>query len=543
MSITDKKDDVSFDKSALGKQYAVKIVAALVVLAVLYYFRGLGLVHFVVYSTFNSPFFAILVGGGTIAGAIHWFTPKVDENPIDSIGQKAVSFAVIIAILFVLAASYGIVASMYEQRTYADQTMAGSDSIEEFPSVNEDNPRIAPKAVADVQTRGSVSYRQHRLGASDIARTEDGSLAWSYPIEPDGFRNKIYENQRGIMMSDMTTMEDRDMIVNEEEFTYGQGMFLHRGATWNLRETGFWSQYIDDPIEFVHDGDPYMAFPKTGHEWHMSPIPHTTTTWDGVALVHTDGTIEHLSPEEAQESEILDGQRLYPLHNNDKRMGSLGYREGIINQMPVIGAHQEQIEYATMPSDLDNSQPFVIDMQGERMSYVSAMEPYGFDTRGLDEVWFTDSRTGEMTYFETGSDTLLGPERAAGIVRSEDSRTNWVGDDGGSGFRVVEPVPTVVEDELWWHTKIVPSDNTDVSRNVFVNAHSGVAIEIHDTEAVVDFIGDADTEEAETIGTEPVDDDSDDDVVYYVVVYDEDGEEVDRIPVTDGDETTIEQSN
>ncbi|PSP27049.1 hypothetical protein BRC65_08045 [Halobacteriales archaeon QH_2_65_14] len=77
--------------------------------------------------------------------------------------------------------------------------------------MNEENARIAPRPVADVQTRGSVSYRRYRLGTSDIARMEDGRLAWSYPIQPDGLRNKLFEHQQGVFVTDMTRMEDREI--------------------------------------------------------------------------------------------------------------------------------------------------------------------------------------------------------------------------------------------------------------------------------------------------------------------------------------------
>lgn len=532
----------STEQTNLLRHYGVKAIIAVVFLFVIYKFRSLTTIHVLGYSMFYSPLGVVFVGGSVLTATILWFLPPVDQNQGGSIAAKSMVFGGALVVLLILGISLGMVGGMFEKRTYAEQTMDSAVEVDTFPSVNEDNPRIAPKAVADIQTRGSVSYRQHQLGYSTISRMEDGRLAWSYSIEPDGFRNKLYENQRGVMLSDMTSMEDREMSVADAEFEHGQGMFLQRSAKWNVIKSDFWAMYYDEPIEFVHDGDPYIAYPKSGHEWHWGPIPHTTETWEGVALVHTNGTIEHLSPEEAQSSEILEGQRLYPLHTNIQKIGSLGYREGIVNQMGIIGAHKNEIEFASMPAGTGNSQPFVVDMEGERMNYVAAMEPYGETTRGLDEVWFTDARTGEMKYYGTGDDTLLGPERAIGIVRSEDSRTNWAEDGSDNGFRTVEPVPTVVDDELWWHTKVVPADNTDVTRNVFVNAHSGEAIEIHDTQAVIEFIGDADLDNATEVGTEqPTEEEQEDGVSYYIVVKDEDGNEVDRIAVRDGDETQIVQ--
>ncbi|MBP1923215.1 hypothetical protein J2751_002254 [Halorubrum alkaliphilum] len=524
--------------------------------------------HGLVYSVLYSPGAAVFGGGMAIVVVVLWLLPpsllggrgdgsrdrgrsRIEglsdaDSAVDvlleldgSTGRKLRLFVGALAVLTLLAFLVGVPAGALEQRTMAQSTMADATELDDFPQANPENPRVVPRQVADVTTRGSVSYRQHRLGTSDIARTEDGSLAWSYAIQPDGFRNQLIENQRGVLVTDMTRMDDRQIRTYEEDFTYGEGMLFHRSADWNLKATDYFSKYDDDAVEFSHDGRPYMYYPKTGHEWHLTPLPHTTPTWDGGALVSPDGTIEHLTPEEAANHDVLDGQRLYPMTLTRAETGSLGYRNGIINQLPVVGAHEGQVETARLPSDADNAQPFVIDLEGERMSYVTAMEPYGEDTRGLDEVWFADAETGAYTYFGTGDDTLTGPERAMGIARSADSRTNW-----GQNFVITEPVPVTIDGGLWWHLKVTPTDYTDVTRNVFVNADTGNAVEIRDDEAVRSFIRGTVTED----DLDPIDEGDDEtagddgepaDAIYYVLVTDADGEVIERIPVEPGQETVI----
>ena len=545
--------------STLALFFGIRLVVLLVVFAGFYLTRPLW--HGLVYSALFSISGLVFVGGGTLTAVVLWFVPPSrleregesssrlaalfddEEIPIDELllgggptRRKLRIFGAVLGVLFVLSLLVSVPAGALEKRTLAQQTMADATEVEEFPQANADNPRVVPRAVSDVSTRGAVSYRQHRLGASDIARQEDGSLAWSYAIQPDGARNKLFENQRGVLVANMTSMDNRQTAVYEEEFTYGEGMYLHRSADWNLKKTDFLAKYNDDAVEFSHEGRPYMYYPKTGHEWHFLPFPHTTPTWDGGALVHPDGTIEHLSPEEARNNEILDGQRLYPLTLAREEMGSLGHREGIVNQMPVIGAHEGEIEIANLPDGADNEQPFVIDLEGERLSYVTAMEPYGADTRGLDEVWFADAETGEYTYFGTGDETLTGPERAMGIARSADSRTNW-----GQNFVVTEPVPVTVDGGLWWHLKVSPTDFTDVTRNVFVNADTGAAVELSQDTAIREFIrGDISEDEVESIDdgeVEPAPDEED--IAYYIIVTDENGEVIDRIPIREGQDATI----
>ena len=552
-------DDGSFDPPASGSDgrslaihAATRLLGLGVVVLLWYVTRPLW--HGFVYGVLYSPGLMVFGGGSIIAALVLWLLPPFDVNgdanrplgrvlreadsPVDvllelqgSPGRKLRLFVTAVGVFAVLSVLVSVPAGMLEQRTLAQGTMDEATQVEEFPQANPDNPRVVPRQVADITTRGSVSYRQHRLGTSDIARKEDGSLAWSYAIQPDGFRNTLIENQRGVLVTDMTRMDDRQIQVYEEDFTYGEGMLLHRSADWNLKTSDYITKYNDDAVEFSHEGQPYMYYPKTGHEWHLTPFPHTTPTWDGGALVHPDGQIDHLTPSEARSEPILEGQRLYPMTLTRAEMGSLGYRNGIINQLSTVGAHEGQIEIARLPPGADNAQPFVIDLEGERMSYVTAMEPYGQDTRGLDEVWFADAETGEYTFFGTDDETLTGPERAMGIARSADSRTNW-----GQNFVVTEPIPVTIDGELWWHIKVSPTDFTDVTRNVFVNADTSRTVEIRDDEAVRSFVAGEVMDE----DLEPVEDgEGTANAIYYVLVTDENGEVVERIPVEPGQGTTI----
>ncbi len=536
----DDLDVQSWDLTLL----VAKLVAVVLLAGTIWFFRPW--FHGLFYAIRYSPAALIAVGIPLLIGLALVLVPPLSADREESIERKGTLFVSALILFVAVGVVYGTGAGMVEQRTMADQTMSTADLLEEPPEVNEENPRIAPRAVSDVQTDGAVSYAQHDIGESDIARTENGTLAWSYPIQPDQLRNQLTNTQRGLIHSDMTAMEDRDLeAYDDHEFTYGQNMRLWDNAEWQLKKGGYWSQYYDDPYEFVYEGEAYMAFPKTGHEWHFSPIPHTTPTWDGVALVHQDGTIEHLSPEEAQERPELEGQRLYPLYNSKQFTESLEYREGIVNQLEVVGEFENVVEPAEMPSGVGNDQPFVIDMADERMNYVYAMEPAGGGA-GLSEVWFFDGETGEPRYFETGEETVFGPDRAVGVARGTDTQTEW-GEDGEA--MAVEPILLPVDDSLYWHIKVVTADQTDVVRNIFVDAQGDGeddAVVMDSSAEVEEFIAgdidEADLEDAEDaeidIDEEAAEDEED--VAYYVVITDDEGTEIDRIAVEEGQEATIE---
>lgn len=521
------------------RRITLKILLASLVAGTVWFLRPM--LHAIIYRAFYSPGGALLVLLPVSIGVLLYFLPPIGEESTESIVYKSKVFGGVLVLGLVLSIVFGLAGGVYEEKELANEAMDRAEVIDDFPEFNEDNPRIVPRAVADTQTRGSVSYAQHQLGKSDIARSEDGDLVWSYPIQPDQFQNQLSGNQRGVLLSDMTRMEDREISAYDNQtFKYGQNMFLHRSAEWNIKKSGgFWSQYRDDPIEFVHNGTAYMAFLKTGHEWDLFPVPHTTPTWDGVALVHPDGTVDHLSPEEAQESEILDGQRIFPLYNSERYAQSLEYRNGFWNQVPILGTFSEVVNPASLPSGSDNSQPFVVDLEGERMSYIHAMEPAGQQTRGLAEVWFFDSQTGNMRYYSTGDSTLLGPERATDIVRSEDTQTTWDTPDSNGQFSVVEPIPIAIDGELWWHSKVVPVDNTDVTRNSFVSAETGNVMEFETTENVVQFMSGAEIEGIND-SDENMNDSETENITGYVLVKDEDGNVVQRIPIREGENIEID---
>lgn len=551
---------VSFDRIN-GKRIALKVVFFALISGFVWFYRPF--FHPVFYRAMYAPGWTIAIGGGLITLVAFYFYPPVGVENLEgffsrlggSIISKATIFGMVFGLLLITGLFYGLVAGEFEERNLAQQAMDDVEDIEDFPKANSENPRIAPRAVSDTQTEGSVSYQQYELGPSDIARTEDGRLAWSYPIQADQLANRWSGEQNGIMISDMTTMEDREMTAyddDEHNFRYGQNQLFRSSTDWQLKYGDYHAQYRDDPVEFSTGDDVYMAYPKTGHEWQNvglsvpgtdwelpipTGLPYTTPTWEGVAVVHTDGTINHHSPEEAQESEILDGQRLYPLYNSQRIAESVQYRNGIINQM-WFAFNEEAFVPASMPSGAGNSQPFVVDMEGQQMMYLFAMEPPDGD-QGLGEIWFFNADTGEMEYYQTGDETLFGPERAMGLVRSEDSRTGWAEGSEGGNFRVVEPIATFIDDELWWHSKVVPIDNTDVSRNAFVNAHNGEVVELHNTEAVVEFMSGEEVEDIDDTEVDLEEGDEDDEAELYIVIS-EDGEEVDRIPVEEGQDVELE---
>lgn len=531
------------------KVIVAKFAVVLLGLGLLWLIRPI--IHPLVYGMMYQPGLFFAVGLPFVLGIVLFLAPPLGRDSLENKGTILLGgFIVLMLAGLVVGTAGSVLTDLY----LADNLMDDTEEVDDLPPVSSDNLRMVPKEVADVQTSASVSYRTHQLGTSDISRKPSGELAWSYSIEPQGLNNRLSENQRGHVFTTMNRMENREIdAFDNHSFSIGNGMFLQRSSLWNLRKSDFHSRYVDDSIEIIHDGEAYLAFPKTGHEWKWAGvIPYSVPVWDGVALIHEDGTIEHLSPEEARDHEALEGQRLYPFHNTKLEMNSISVRNGWVNTLPLIGKHINEVHMADLPAGAGNEQPFLIEFEEKGISYITAMEPYGESTTGLDEVWYVDGRTGEYEYMGTGEDnTLMGPKRAMGLVEAEDSRTSW------NRFSVVEPVPVVVNGNLWWHSKVVPSDYTDVSRSVLVRAESSSdkdekdvpdVIEMETTEELVQFVESGSLEEINVdedeveVGTEPPEEGEEGEVAYYVVIKDSEGNELQKIPIEPGQEISVTPS-
>lgn len=528
---------------------AAKVAFLAVLAGVVYYWRPL--FHGFAYAIRYNPPVTIALGTTIVVGVLVFLAPPLDENSVETKTTAVGSWFVIVLVIGVCVAFAG---SFVGDKEHATQTMERSDAVETLPEMDADNPRITPRVVADKQTRGSVSYRKYQLGTSDIVRGDNGSLVWSYAAEPEGLRNSIVEEQDGVVTAELTTMSDRDIRTVRTDMKYGEGMTVgstndslieNRNVRWKILKGDYWVKHYDDARPFINDGEPYLYYPKTGHDVDWLPLPHRTVTWEGGALVHANGTIEHLSPEEARNHEVLEGQPLFPYYNTEERLTDIGYRNGIINAMIE---HEDQVERADVPDGAGNSQPFVIDIEDGPISYSTAMEPYGEDTRALDEVWFTNSRTGNFTVYSSGSENLIGPERAMGIARGTDTQTGWASNSEGGNFRAVEPIPVVIDGELWWHIKVVPISGTDVTRNILVHASAddGRTAELRSTDEVTSFL---DGENVSDVATNESDNAAGgetapggDDTAYVVVVRNEDGEVIDTIPIEDGESVSVEMS-
>ena len=203
----------------------------------------------------------------------------------------------------------------------------------------------------------------------------------------------------------------------------------------------------------------------------------------GVFVVHPDGRIEDLSPDEARERpEIVASGRLFPEKLARKIQDAYAYKRGIANR---FFTHTEQTQITDTE---DNHQPYLIDFGAGGSKWVTVAEPFG-RAFAVNAIFLTDTITGKTQVWRVPRGTsLTGNRRALETVRSvsipgvvfSDQKTQSA---GGGRFRTVEPRPAFVAGRLVYLISIIPESANSVSKTVIVDAARNKLVTIFDNDS------------------------------------------------------------
>jgi len=449
-------------------------IVGIVVVAIGWFFRPW--LHGLVYTVYTTPLLLLSLVAGSIAA---WVTARSGShvetivNTLSSSDHTITPLRVGVVVLVIATFALMPLANVVAGVTLSDQTMSQTDTAERLDDVDANNPRIVTRAVADRYASNTLSRPQYRVGETDIS-VVNGTPYWAAPLAPDGLFNSVTKRQAGTVLVDMTTQQANVRAVDGELET-GVGTIFHRNYRWELLKSQGYLVDYGDPKMVIHNDTQYIAVPYTEPTFHLTPLPHSTPQWGGVAVIAPSGSIETLSPSEAAATPILDTQQLYPEKLALQSVAATKYRNGIVN---TYTSHEDEIEIAPLPGDR-NDQPFFI-LAESGPQYVVAVEPYG-DAQGLQELWTIDGQSGAFERY-VPTDSLFGPQRAADLVRQSAPQTDW------DRFSPAEPILTVIDDREYWQVRVVPEDNSGIAYVAFVDARSGNVDSFEETDAITQFL-------------------------------------------------------
>lgn len=411
-----------------------------------------------------------------------------------------------------------ILSSAYTNMSIAEDLVEDRTEISSLPDADNQNPRILPRTVSDEFAQNSLQEPRHKLGESDIAIDSNGTPQWSYPLRPDGFINSLSISQRGGAYIDMTSSSS-DISYNDGDMDVGIGMRVRDNIDWQQRKQSYWKSY-EDHFMMEHDGENYIATPYVDYSLEFRfPLLLMVPEWGGAVLTDEEGEMEYLESEEVSENEILQDQRVYPYNLARRYVSAMEYRNGVLNKWFF---HEDQLEVAPLPG-FDNDQPFTI-MTDEGPQLFIATEPYG-DASGLFEIWTVDGATGDYELYALDRQQgLIGAERAVNYVRQANSKVNWADEDSDTGFEPIEPLPVIVDDQLYWQVRVVPIDSAGIAFTSMVSAESSNVYTAETDQEIYEFL------EGEDIGEADEQPTTEEGIEISVI---EDGEVAGEITVTD----------
>jgi hypothetical protein len=431
----------------------------------------------------NWPFFLMVVGG-TVLGAYLW-----------NIGDK--DPAKIVAVVATIAAlAYLFASAPLRDLRYLDSIEA--KEIKEMPDTT--GLRFLPYDVAARFGLNTQDEPTLMLGDFEPLDNGEGGIDWVAPRAPNGLYNSLVNNQDGVMV----IQPDGSAEIISQEFKRGEGMALYRNVGWQLKREKFFAHHTNQ--YYVLDGEellgvvPYISY--------RFSFPVMVPKWGGVLVVHPDGEIENLSPEEAINDGRFEGERLYPEQLARKVGYVWKYRNGYWNtwfahkneaQIPQINPPEEQNAPDEQPTTHQgtstNQMPFLIPTE-EGPQWFLAAEPYGRSFSMYQGI-YVDGHSGEVTYYkpDTGS-ALIGVNKALDYAQATFPNYQW-----GQNAVILEPRPVVKDKTLYWMATITNADKAGVNQTVMVNAAEQGEVTVLETyEDVVAFVEGEDT--GETVNVE-----------------------------------------
>ncbi len=338
--------------------------------------------------------------------------------------------------------------------------------------------RLLPKEVAvQIASSGFNSPTEH-LTDFHITLTPEGGQQWTALRTPDGVFRVFSKKSQGIVTLD-AEQTARTLKEVDAPFKYAPGQQVTDNLRWRLLKKHFLITLGESTGVLDAAGKPLIVVPYVKYEGWLVRRP----VFGGVFVVHPDGRIEDLSPDEARKRpELVASGRLFPETLARDIQDAYAYKRGIANR---IFTHTEQTQITDTEA---NRQPYLIDFGTRGSKWVTVAEPYG-RAFAVNAIFLTDTVTGETQVWRVPRGTsLTGNRRALETVRSisipgvvfSDQQTQ---SPGGGRFRTVEPRPVFVAGRLVYLISIIPDSANSVSKTVIVDAARNKLVTIFDNDS------------------------------------------------------------
>jgi len=397
----------------------------------------------------------ILIGAGIIGGLVALLTKDTDSD------AWKWTFGILFAVGFIgYWITYGILGGAWtEQKIYQSLQYQEIQNLPDTTAV-----RYLPMEVA--WRYGENRLQEPRVRHVDADPIVVGSeVQWELTRAPKGFWNECLNNSDGFSIID----SKGDMTTIRQEMKYGEGMLGADNILWKLRQQDYWMDVTEVFYIQGKDGEVIAMAPYLKNAFRF---PVTVPYWGGVFLARSNGTIENLTPQQAQNNPLLKGVRLFPEKLARLYAGAYAYKDGIGNAM---FRHVDQIQIPSVGTGTSaayggNEMPFLLPTESGQKWFVAAV-PWG--AQGIYRIFLIDAITGKIEMFSLPQDSsLIGPDRARGYITRVYPTFDW------TQILVLEPRPIMEKGTLYWMFTLTPNNFAGIVDTVLVNSRTNEVISL-----------------------------------------------------------------
>jgi hypothetical protein len=335
--------------------------------------------------------------------------------------------------------------------------------------------RLVPQEVAVQIASSGFNSPTEKLTDFRSVVTPEG-LAWTSFRTPDGAFRVFSKKSQGFVTLNAESTERR-VKQSDAELDIAPGQLLTDNLRWRLLKRHYLIDLANPVGALDAQGRPIIIVPYISYKGWLIRRP----VLGGVFVVHPDGEIEDLSPDEARKRpEITSTGRLFPDTLARRIQDAYAYKRGIWNRFIL---HEEQTQISDTES---NQQPYLISFGDRGAKWVTVAEPYG-QAFAANAIFLTDTVTGKTEIWRVPRNaSLSGNRRAVETVRSVSIPGVVFAGEGARGtggrFKVVEPRPVFVRGRLLYLVSVIPENGNSVSKSVVVDAARNKVVAIFDND-------------------------------------------------------------
>lgn len=337
--------------------------------------------------------------------------------------------------------------------------------------------RFLPMEIAERYAANRMQDPTHHVG--DIDPLDLGTeLNWVGPREPTGDINRLFGKTDGFIV----VHPDGSVTETHQEVKYGEGMYLTHSIYWQLYRINYFT-YLPEVYYFEIDKEMLGIVPYISYRYQF---PVRVPYWGGVYIVHPDGKIEDLTPEQAITDKRFESMRLYPEYLARRIADCWAYRGGVTNKW---WTHTDQTEVPTI-QNAGNQMPYLIPIASGSM-WFTGLEPYG-PAYSVYKIMLVDTHNGQLAIFELPKDSgLIGPNRALDYIKAAFPMYQWYNKgakESSGSILVIEPRPLIKNGRLFWMATVTNIQYASVTETPLVDSQTNAVITFKNLDELKAFL-------------------------------------------------------